>query len=64
MLRQQCQNRQRERRGLAGAGLRRANQIFSGKDNWKSSELDRCWFDESHRLRPAHDLRRKSKVIK
>src|SRR5207249_9309556 len=64
MFRQQRQDRQSKRRGLASAGLRRADQIFSGKNNRERAKLDRCWLDESHRLRPAHNLRRKSEMIK
>ena len=56
VLRQQRENWQSERRGLARAGLRSANQIFSGQNNWESAELDRRWLDKSHRLRAAHDF--------
>src|SRR5207253_858270 len=61
---QQCQNWQSKRRGLSGAGLRSAEQIFASKYNGERAELDRRWFDKPHRLRPAHDLRRKSEMIK
>src|SRR5206468_9767069 len=64
VLCQQRQDWQSERRRLAGAGLRSSDQIFSGKNNRKRAELDRRWLDKAHRLRPAHDLRRKSEVIK
>ena len=56
VLRQQRENWQSERRGLARAGLRSANQIFSGQNNWESTELDRRRLDKSHRLRAAHDF--------
>ena len=36
VMREQRQNRQREGRRLAGAGLGRADQIFSGENNGKA----------------------------
>ena len=64
VLRQQCENRQSERRSLARPGLRSADQIFSGENNRKPAELDRRWFDKPHRLSSAHNLKRKSEMIK
>src|SRR4029453_13302161 len=64
MLCEQRQDRKRERRGFAGARLRRANQILARKYDRKSAELDRRWLDEPHRLSPAHDFRRESEIIK
>jgi hypothetical protein len=64
MLRQQRQNGKSECCGLAGAGLRCADQIFSSENDRKRAELDWGWLGKSHRLRPAHGLRRKSKMIK
>ena len=64
VLRQQRENGQSKRRGLARAGLRSADQIFSGENNRESAELDGRGLDKSHRLRATHDLRRKSEMIK
>ena len=64
MLRQTRHDRQSERRGLASAGLRGADQIFSAKHNGKRAELDRRWLDKAHCLRSAHYFRRKFKLIK
>jgi hypothetical protein len=51
-------------RGLTGAGLGGPDQIFTGQHNRKRAKLNGRWLDKSHRLRPAHDFRRKSKAIK
>jgi hypothetical protein len=40
LLRQQLQHRQREAGGLAGAGLRRAEQIAPGEDDGDGLRLD------------------------
>src|SRR4029453_16149675 len=61
---QQSQDRKGKSRGLAGPGLRGPDQIFARKHNRKRAQLDRRWLDESHRLRPAYDLGRKSKFFK
>src|SRR5436309_1760830 len=41
VVRQQGENRQREGRGFAGAGLGGADQILSGENDWKGTELNR-----------------------
>ena len=64
MLRKQCQDRKSKCGSFPGAGLRRADQIFSGQDNWKCAELNRRRFDKTHRVRTAHDVRRKSEMVK
>ena len=64
MFRQQREDGQSKRRGLAGAGLRGADQIFARKHDRKRAELDWRRFDKAHRLRSAHYFRRKSKMIK
>jgi hypothetical protein len=58
------QDWQSESSGFAGAGLCRADQVFTLENNGKGAKLDRSRFSETHRLGSAHDLRRKSKVIK
>jgi len=64
VLCQQRENGQSKSRSLAGAGLRSADQIFACENNWKRAKLDRRWFNKSHRLRTAHDLRGKPEMIK
>ena len=61
---QQCNDGQRKRCRLASAGLCSADQILSRENNWKSAELDRRWLDKPHRLSSAHNLKRKSEMIK
>ena len=58
------QDRKRERRGFAGACLRRADQILARKNNRERAQLNWRRLDKSHRLSPAHDFRRKSEIIK
>ena len=64
MPRKPRQNWQGKRRRLAGACLRGADQIFARQNNGKGAELDRGRLGETHRLRAAHDFRRKSEIIK
>ena len=64
MLGEKREDGQREGRRFAGAGLRGADQIFAGENNWESAELDRRRLRETHRLRAAHDLRREAKIFK
>src|SRR5205085_10831867 len=61
---EQGKNWKGEGRGLAGAGLRGADQVFPGENNRESAELDRRGFGEAHRLRAAHNFRRKAKIFK
>src|SRR4051812_18609744 len=62
VLRQQSENGECERSSLTGAGLGRSNQIFAGKDQRKSTELNRRGFFKAHRLNSAHHICRKSEV--
>ena len=39
-VQQAREDRQDERRGLAGAGLRRADQIMAGEDEWNRARLN------------------------
>jgi hypothetical protein len=64
MLCQERQDRKRERRGFAGARLRRANQILARKNDRERAQLNRRRVHKPHRLSPAHDFRRKSEIIK
>ena len=64
MFCEERQDRKRERRGFAGARLRRTNQILTPKNDRESAQLDWRRLDKPHRLSPAHDFRRKSEIIK
>ena len=43
MVREPVQNRQRERRGLAGPGLRESDDIAAREQGRDGLDLDRCW---------------------
>ena len=63
VLGEQGQDRQRESGRFAGAGLRGADQIFAGKNDWKRAELDRRRLGEAHRLCSPHDFRGKPEIV-
>ena len=46
---------QREGRGLAGAGLGRANEVTAAQDDRNSPELDRRWIDVAHGFDPVDE---------
>ena len=64
VLRQEGEDGKREGRSLAGASLGGADQVFAGKNNRKSAELDRRGRGESHRLSATHHLGRQTKIFK
>ena len=64
MFREKRQDGQSEGGGLAGAGLRGADQIFAGENNREGAELDRRRLGEPHRLGAAHHLGREAKIFK
>ena len=64
VLGEQRQNRQREGRGFAGAGLRGADQIFAGKNDWECAELNRRRLGKAHRLGAANHFRGKTEIFK
>src|SRR5215212_6993410 len=64
VLRQQSENGECKRRSLTGAGLGSSNEIFAGKDQRKSTELNRGGFFKAHRLNSANHICRKSEVAK
>ncbi len=58
------QNREGERGGLAGAGLRGADQVFAREDDRERPELDGRGIGEPHRLGSFDDLGREAKILK
>ena len=64
VLREKGQDGQSEGGGLAGAGLRGADQVLAGENNRKGAKLDRRGLGEPHRLGAAHDLGRQAKIFK
>src|SRR5205085_9968720 len=64
VLRQKCEDGEREGGSLAGAGLCGADQIFSGENNRKGAKLDRRGRGESHRLSATHHFGREAKIFK
>ena len=63
VMSEQRQNRKRESRGFAGAGLGGADQIFAGENNGEGAKLDRRRLGEAHRLHAAHHFRGKIEII-
>ena len=57
------ENRKSEGRGLSGAGLGGADQIFAGENNGEGAKLDGRRFGETHRLHAAHDFRGKIEIL-
>jgi hypothetical protein len=58
------QNRQRKRRGLAGAGLRRAEHVLAGKPSRQRAGLNRCGCIKAGILQRGQNRRRQAKGFK
>jgi hypothetical protein len=63
MFLQQREQRQHERRRLARAGLRRADDVLAREHDREGLQLDVGGIEKTHRLRAVHHVVGKAKIL-